>query len=75
MRISTALAFHRAHNAGGGGPRRLGESLALRISKVLSPILPKKFRISPAQNIAEALIDSVVAGPPGCHFRFAEGLL
>jgi uncharacterized protein YbjT (DUF2867 family) len=55
--------------------RRLGESVVLHISKVLGPILPKKFRISPAQSIAETLIDSVVAGLPGCHFRFAESLL
>jgi uncharacterized protein YbjT (DUF2867 family) len=61
-----------------GGQRnehRLGESIGLHISKVLGPILPKKFRISPAQAIAEALIDSVIAGLPGCHFRFAESLL
>jgi uncharacterized protein YbjT (DUF2867 family) len=55
--------------------RRLGESVVLHISKALGPILPKKFRISPAQSIAEALIDSVVAGLAGCHFRFAESLL
>jgi hypothetical protein len=61
-----------------GGQRsehRLGESIALHISKVLGPILPKKFRISSAHNIAQALIDSVVAGKPGHHFRFAESLL
>ncbi len=55
--------------------RRFGESIVPRISKVLGPTLPKKFRISPAQSIAEALTDSVVAGLPGCHFRFAESLL
>jgi hypothetical protein len=38
-------------------------------------MVPKKFRIGPAQSIAEALIDSVVAGLPGCHFLFAESLL
>ena len=61
-----------------GGQRdehRLGESVVLHISKVLGPILPKKFRISPAQNIARALIDSVIAESPGCHFLFAESLL
>ena len=55
--------------------RRLGESVVLQISNVLSPILPRKLRINPAQSVAEALIDSVVAGLPGCHFRFAESLL
>jgi uncharacterized protein YbjT (DUF2867 family) len=60
-----------------GGQRddlRLGESVVLRLSKVLGPILPKKFRINPAANIAGALIDSVIAALPGCHFRFAASL-
>jgi uncharacterized protein YbjT (DUF2867 family) len=60
-----------------GGQRdelRLGESVVLRLSKVLRPILPKKFRINAALDIAAALIDSVIAGLPGCHFRFSESL-
>jgi len=61
-----------------GGERdefRLAESAALRLSKILGPVLPKKFRISPAPNIATALIDAIVERPPGCHFRYAESLL
>jgi uncharacterized protein YbjT (DUF2867 family) len=61
-----------------GGQRdelRLGESVVLRLSKLLGPVLPRKFRVTAASNIAEALIDSVVDGLPGCHFRFAESLL
>jgi uncharacterized protein YbjT (DUF2867 family) len=60
-----------------GGQRdelRLGESVVLHLSKVLHPILPKKFRINAAPNIAGALVDSVIAGLPGCHFRFSESL-
>jgi len=53
---------------------RLGESVVLRLSKVLGPILPKKFHINPAANIAGALIESVIAALPGCHFRFSESL-
>jgi uncharacterized protein YbjT (DUF2867 family) len=61
-----------------GGQRdelRLGEGVALCLSRVLGPILPKRFRISEAPNVAGALIDSVIAGLPGCHFRLAESLL
>jgi hypothetical protein len=42
---------------------------------VLGPILPKKFHISPAQSIAAALVDSVVTGLPGCHFRFRREIV
>jgi uncharacterized protein YbjT (DUF2867 family) len=61
-----------------GGQReeqRAGESLVLNLSKALGLLVPKRFRISPAPNIAAALIDAVILGPPGCHFRFAESLL
>jgi uncharacterized protein YbjT (DUF2867 family) len=61
-----------------GGPRqehRAAERFVLSLSKVLGPSLPKQFRVSPAPNIAAALIDAVVLGPPGCHWRFAASLL
>jgi hypothetical protein len=64
-----------------GGQRdelRLGEGIVRRLAKMLGPILPKKLRINAAPNIAGALIDrrrAIVAGLPGCHFRFAESLL
>lgn len=53
---------------------RLGQSVVLHLSKLLRPILPKKFRIDAAPNIARALVDSVIAALPGCHFRFSESL-
>ena len=61
-----------------GGQReehRAGESFVLKLSKAVGPMLPKRLRISPAPNIAAALIDAVVLGPPGCRFRFTESLL
>jgi len=61
-----------------GGKRdefRFAESAVLRMSKILGPMLPKKLRISPAPNIATALIDGIVEQPPGCHFRYAESLV
>jgi uncharacterized protein YbjT (DUF2867 family) len=61
-----------------GGQRqehRAAESFVLSLSKALGPMLPKRFRTSPASNIAAALIDAVVVRSPGCHFRFAKSLL
>ena len=55
--------------------RRDAESFVLKLSNALGPIIPKAFRVSPAPNIAAALIAAVVLGPPGCHFRLAESLL
>jgi uncharacterized protein YbjT (DUF2867 family) len=60
-----------------GGQRdefRLAEGIVLLLSRFLGPILPKAFRISPAANIADALVDAVVAKRPGCHFRYSESL-
>ena len=50
-------------------------SLTIVRPGIMGAILPKKLRIGAAPNIAGALIDSVVAGLPGCHLRFAESLL
>jgi uncharacterized protein YbjT (DUF2867 family) len=61
-----------------GGQRdehRAAESLALGLSRLLGPLLPKAFRISPAPNIARALIDAVTLASPGVHFRLAASLL
>jgi len=61
-----------------GGQRaghRAGEGFVLGLLQALGPVLPKAFRISPALNIAAALVDAAVLGPVGCHFRFADSLL
>lgn len=60
-----------------GGPRnevRLAEKLVLALSRVLAPALPKKFRVNPAPVIAASLLNSVLAGRPGCRRIFAEDL-
>ena len=57
------------------GPRddvRVSENIALVLSRLLAPVLPKKFHINPASVIARSLIDSVVAAVPGCRWIFAE---
>lgn len=57
------------------GPRdevRGAENIALVLSRLLAPVLPKKFHINPASVIANSLLDSVVAAVPGCRWIFAE---
>jgi uncharacterized protein YbjT (DUF2867 family) len=53
---------------------RFAEGVALWLSRMLAPILPKKFHMNPATKIGAVLVESVVAGEPGCHYRYAESL-
>jgi len=54
---------------------RLAESVALKLSHFLAPILPKRFHINPASKIAQVLVDSVVTAVPGCHFKYSDSLV
>src|SRR5580698_182124 len=54
---------------------RVGESLALKLSHFLAPVLPKRFHVNPASKIAQALVDAVVTAEPGCHFRYSDSLV
>ena len=54
---------------------RFGEGVALSLSHLLAPVLPRKFHVNPAAVIARVLLDSVIAGVPGCHYRYAESLI
>jgi uncharacterized protein YbjT (DUF2867 family) len=61
-----------------GGKReesRFSEGVALGLSRILAPILPKKFHVNPAAKIAAVLVDSIIAADPGCHYRYAESLV
>jgi len=60
-----------------GGERdeaRHAERAALTLIRLLAPILPKKFRINPAQVIAASLLDAVIAAKTGCRWIYAEEL-
>src|SRR5271167_1048168 len=60
-----------------GGMRnesRFAEGVALTLSRILAPVLPKKFHINPAAKIAGVLLDSIIEAIPGCHYRYAESL-
>ena len=61
-----------------GGKRedsRFAEGVALALSRILAPILPKKFHVNPAEKIAGVLVESIIAAEPGCHYRYAESLV
>lgn len=53
-----------------GGDRRESrpaESAAVRLVQIIGPILPRRWRVNPAETIARALVDAAVAAVPGCH--------
>jgi uncharacterized protein YbjT (DUF2867 family) len=53
-----------------GGQRdefRAAERIAAVVLGALAPLLPRRYRISPAAVIAAALIDAAVDGRPGVH--------
>lgn len=60
--------------AGKRDESRFAEEVALWLSRILAPILPKKFHINPAAKIGAVLVESIVAAEPGCHYRYAESL-
>ena len=60
--------------AGERSETRIAEGAVLAISRVLAPILPKKFHINPAPVIAASMLDSVLTARPGCRWVFAEEL-
>jgi uncharacterized protein YbjT (DUF2867 family) len=58
-----------------GGERsetRRAERAALAVVRLLAPVLPKKFHLNPAERIAAAALDAVIAAKPGYHFIYAE---
>ncbi|OEZ75888.1 hypothetical protein JAB6_55600 [Janthinobacterium sp. HH104] len=60
-----------------GGEReeaRPGEGAALRILRVLGPVLPRRWRINPAPRIASALLEAALASAPGVHVVGPEQL-
>jgi uncharacterized protein YbjT (DUF2867 family) len=61
-----------------GGERkqhRGGERLALRVLEVLDGVLPQRYRIVPAERVADALLHAALDAPPGRHVIPSERLL
>lgn len=54
---------------------RGAESAALSLLRFLAPVLPRKFRVNPAEAIAASLLDAVIAGKTGCHWVYAEKMI
>lgn len=61
-----------------GGERRQhrrGERIALRVLGALDAVLPRRYRIVPADRVADALLQAALDAPPGHHVIPAERLL
>ena len=48
-----------------GQPARIGERIALALSKFLKPLIPANYRAIQARDVAHALIKAVKTGQPG----------
>ncbi|WP_150301295.1 NAD(P)H-binding protein [Pseudomonas profundi] len=60
------------------GPRqevRPGERAAERVLKAIGPVLPRRMRVIPADNIARALLEAAIASRPGVHVVRSETLV
>ena len=55
--------------------RRLGETLATHLLRTLHPLLPRKWRINPAERIADALLDAALDPPAGVHVVASDALV
>jgi uncharacterized protein YbjT (DUF2867 family) len=42
------------------------EHFAMRAMRALEPLIPRRYRVAPAERIARALIESALAAAPGC---------
>ena len=61
-----------------GGARtefRLGERVAAVLLKVTAPLLPRRLRINPAENIARELMAAALKGEPGEHIIQSESMV
>lgn len=61
-----------------GGVRqesRPAEQMAVRLSQWVQPLLPRRYRVVPADRIALHLLHAALAGTPGVHVLPSEALL
>jgi uncharacterized protein YbjT (DUF2867 family) len=54
--------------------RRWGEALGLKLFAALGPLLPRRYRIAPAERIAARLIASVISAQPGVRIVESEAI-
>jgi uncharacterized protein YbjT (DUF2867 family) len=55
-------------------PHRAWEARTIRAFHTLRPILPRHYRVVPADKIAKALLEAALAAPPGVHILESEKL-
>jgi uncharacterized protein YbjT (DUF2867 family) len=51
------------------------EQLAVTVSRLVQPLLPKRYRVVPADRIAQHLLQAALAATPGVHVLPSEALL
>jgi uncharacterized protein YbjT (DUF2867 family) len=61
-------------NGGERDERRWGESLGLKILSAIEPLLPRRYRIVPAERIAAMLLAGVMAARPGVRIVESEAI-
>ncbi|MOA67359.1 hypothetical protein D3C78_1944960 [compost metagenome] len=54
--------------------RRPAERAAIAALTALGPLLPRRWRLCPAQCIAQAMLDAAILARPGVHILPAEAL-
>jgi len=55
-------------------PHRAWEARTIRVFHSLRPVLPRHYRVVPADKIAKALLDAAITAPPGVHIVESERL-
>jgi len=61
-----------------GGRRqesRPAEGVGIRVSRLLEPLLPRRYRVVPAERVAHHLLEAAIAGAPGVHVLESEALV
>jgi len=71
-----SLAFVRPGLIGGERQEsRPAEQAAVKLSTWLQPLLPRRYRVVPAERIAHHLLEAVLAARPGVQVLMSEQLL
>jgi uncharacterized protein YbjT (DUF2867 family) len=55
-------------------PHRAWEARTIRVFHSLRPLLPRHYRVVPADKIAKALIEAAISAPAGVHIVVSERL-
>ncbi len=61
-----------------GGERneaRVAEGAVLTLLRLLTPVLPKKLQVNPADVIAASLLDAIIVAKTGCRWIYAEEMI